>query len=46
MRHPSVFPLVSVSVPGVASFAHVAMHCAVVGYWAFRPVQLVSSSLQ
>src|SRR3954471_9304334 len=46
MRHPSVFPLGSVSTPGVVNFAHVAMHWAIVAYWALRPLQLVSISRQ
>jgi len=46
MRHPSVFPVMSLSAPGVVNFAHVAVHCAIVGNCAFSPVQCVSISLQ
>lgn len=47
MRHPSVLPVMSVTVllPGVND-AHVAMQCAISGYWAFALVQFAWISVQ
>jgi hypothetical protein len=47
MRHPSVLPDVSVTwlVPTVND-AHVAVQCAISGYWAFAPVQFAWISVQ